>query len=177
MQVGRIPGRYSLGMYVGTGSRQQDFVGAKQMSAGGERCTKYVPGVQEFSKVGIRGGAVVKTGVRQGSVLSPLLFVLLMDQVPKQAAREMVSEGDHSGTFAYADDISLETCSATELQQPIDIRRDVLTNIGLKLNAAKAEVTVVSRQSERLHNDAGGRELKQAEQFKYLGSHVRQHSH
>jgi Reverse transcriptase (RNA-dependent DNA polymerase) len=64
---------------------------------------------------------VVKTGVRHGSVLSPLLFVLLMDQVLKQAACEMVSEGYHSSIFAYADDIGLVTCSATELQKSIDI--------------------------------------------------------
>jgi len=46
----------------------------------------------------------VMTGVRQGSVLSPLLFILLMDQVLKQASMK-VAEGDHSGTLAYADDV------------------------------------------------------------------------
>ena len=57
---------------------------------------------------------VVKTGVRQGSVLSSLLIVQLMDQVLKQAVRKIVSEGDHSGTFAYADDIGLVTCTAKQ---------------------------------------------------------------
>jgi Reverse transcriptase (RNA-dependent DNA polymerase)/Endonuclease-reverse transcriptase len=112
---------------------------------------------------------LVKTGVRQGSVLSPLLFVLLMDQVLKQAEREMGTEGDHSGTFAYADDVGLVTCSEAELQQTINIWCKVLTNSGLKLNVSKSEVMVVSRQSEKLHIDAGGQELKQVEQFKYLG--------
>jgi hypothetical protein len=42
-------------------------------------------------------------------ILSPLLFVTLMNQVLKQPAREMVSEGEHSDTFAYADDIDLVT--------------------------------------------------------------------
>jgi hypothetical protein len=45
----------------------------------------------------------------------------------------------------------------------------VLTNSGLKLNAAKSEVMAVSQQSEKLQIDAGGQELKQAEQFKYPG--------
>jgi len=45
----------------------------------------------------------------------------------------------------------------------------VLTNKGLKLNAAKSEVIVVSRQSGQLHIDAGGQDLKQFEQYKYIG--------
>jgi hypothetical protein len=60
---------------------------------------------------------------------------MLIGQVLKQAAREMVSEGDHSGTFAYADDIGLVTCSATELRQSVIIWCKVLTNSGLKQNA------------------------------------------
>ena len=49
------------------------------------------------------------------------------------------------------------------------VKSSVLTNSGLKLNAAKSEVIVVSRQLEQLHIDAGGQELKQVEQSKYLG--------
>jgi len=49
----------------------------------------------------------VMTGVRQGSVLSPLLFILLMDQVLKQYK---TMEGDHSGTMVYADDAGLIAC-------------------------------------------------------------------
>jgi hypothetical protein len=41
---------------------------------------------------------------------------------------------------------------------------------------SRSHIMVVSRQSERLHIDVGGQELKQVEQFKYLGSHARQHS-
>ena len=86
--------------------------------------------------------SVVKTGVLQKSVLSPLLFVLLMDQRLKQAACELVSEGDQFGTFAFADDIGLVTCSATELKQSTDI----CVKSSQKLNAAKSEVMVVSWQ-------------------------------
>jgi len=58
-------------------------------------------------------------GSTAGGVLSPLLFILLMDQVLKQATME-AAKGDHSGTLAYADDVGLITCSAKELQDTIN---------------------------------------------------------
>ena len=49
----------------------------------------------------------VKTEVRQGMCISPLLFVLLIDQVMKQAKVELqeVERGEMALNFAYADDI------------------------------------------------------------------------
>jgi hypothetical protein len=95
-----------------------------------ESCAKYVPGVQEFSKVGIRRGAMVCGENRCEAMECPVIVTLRYANGPstETAAREMVSEGDHSGTFAYADDIGLLTCSATDMQQSIDIWCKVLTN-------------------------------------------------
>jgi len=101
-------------------------------------------------------------------VLSPLLFIVLMDQVLKQVTEE-VTGGNHSGTFAYADDVGLVACSAAELQESMDVWCTALTDNGLKLNTSKSEVMTVSRVPEELHIDANGQELKQVDQFKYLG--------
>ena len=110
----------------------------------------------------------VMTGVRQGSVLSPLLYILLMDQVLKQATTK-VAGGDHSDTLANADDVGLIACSASELQNSINKWCSSLKDNGLKLNEAKSEVMVVSRVPETVHIIANGRELNQVEEFKYLG--------
>jgi len=110
----------------------------------------------------------VMTGVRQGSVLSPLLFILLMDQVLKQATTKTM-EGDHSGTMAYADDVGLITGSEKELQDTANEWDIALKDNGLKLNEIKSGVMVVSRTPEALHITANGQELKKVEEFKYLG--------
>ena len=49
-----------------------------------------------------------RTGVRQGSVLSPLLFVLYMDKCLKRM--DMRGEGEH--TLVYADDAAIITSDA-----------------------------------------------------------------
>jgi len=61
----------------------------------------------------------VMTGVRQWNVLSHILFILVIDQVLKQATTK-VAAGDHSDTLAYADDVGLITCSASEMQDTIN---------------------------------------------------------
>ena len=71
--------------------------------------------------------------------------------------------------MAYADDVGLIACSASELQDTINKWCLALKDNGLKLSEAKSEVMVVSRLPETMRITANGRELNQVEEFKYLG--------
>jgi len=75
----------------------------------------------------------------------------------------------YSTTFDYADKVGLVACSATELQESIDVWCTALTDNGLKLNTSKCEVMSVSRVPEELHISVNGYELKQVHQFYNLG--------
>jgi hypothetical protein len=110
----------------------------------------------------------VTTGVRQGSVLSPLLFIILMDQVIRKA-NNFACMDQESDIFAYADDIGLITCSVVELQTKLEAWNQSLTEHGLKLNKVKSEVMVVSRVPQTISISIEGEQLKQTHQFKYLG--------
>jgi len=74
--------------------------------------------------------------------------------VLKQATTKLVG-GDHSDTLAYADDVGLIACSASELQDTINEWCSALKDNGLKLNEAKSEVMVVSRLPEQARGKWG----------------------
>lgn len=110
----------------------------------------------------------VKTGVRQGSVLSPLLFILMMDQVMRSTEQQL-EQDNTSETMVYADDVSLVTGSAEKLQATLDVWCTVLSDHGLKLNVDKSEVMLISRIPRQVRVTALGTPLRQTNRFKYLG--------
>ena len=66
------------------------------------------------------------TGVRQGSKLSPLLFIMYFDCVIKEVAGEQPS----TSVLAYADDITQTRVKGT-CNNILKCGTDVLTNMGL----------------------------------------------
>ena len=48
---------------------------------------------------------VLQREVRQGSVLSPILFLILMDSLLAQANRGISIKGVYTGSFGHADDV------------------------------------------------------------------------
>jgi len=77
-----------------------------------ERCTKYIPGVQEFCKVGIQRGAVVCVENTCEARECPVIVAIRSANGPSTVC-EMMSESNLYVTFADVDDISLAKCSAT----------------------------------------------------------------
>ena len=78
----------------------------------------------------------VKVGVHQGSVLSPLLFAVVMDQVTKESREGLPWE------LLYADDLVLIAPSKEELQRKLEAWRTSLVGKGLKVNAAKSKIMI-----------------------------------
>lgn len=83
----------------------------------------------------------VGAGVRQGGVLSPLLFIIYMDKCIKNIN---VCEDD-AWTFAYADDVALITKTATKLQEVLNKWNSELQEAGMRINIEKTKVMMVSR--------------------------------
>ena len=118
----------------------------------------------------------VKTGVRQGCLLSPFLFLLAIDWILKSS-----TVGHRKGLqwtltqqlddLDYADDIASLSHSGAQMQNKTSILEERSRKAGLLINTAKIKVMKINSGSSRKIrvNDA---DIEEVESFTYLGSVV-----
>ena len=78
----------------------------------------------------------VKVGVHQGSVLSPLLFITVMDVVCSEVKHGLLME------ILYADDLVIMAESMEELRTRFNQWKSALEKKGMKVNMGKTKVLV-----------------------------------
>ena len=106
----------------------------------------------------------VKIGQRQGSVLSPLLFIAVLGLISSKTVVK-----DAMKKLLYADDLALVANGKQELQETMEERIGLFTIHGLKLNLEKTEVLHIGHQREELDIELEGKKLTQRDSFVYLG--------
>ena len=107
-----------------------------------------------------------ESGVRQGSILSPILFVMYMDLVIKEVHQ---NNPDNDFVLAYADDIAQTATSIEKLRERMTRWNESFNKYNLKLNLKKTEVLVVSRTEKEAVVTLDEYQLNQVTKFKYLG--------
>ena len=98
----------------------------------------------------------VKIGLRQGSVLSPLLFIAVLDIISRKTAVK-----DAMKKLLYADDLALV---ANGKQETLEEWNGLFTRHGLKIN--------IGLQREELDIELEGKKLTQGDSFVHLGGAV-----
>ena len=113
----------------------------------------------------------VNGGLRQGCILSPLLFIIFMDNISRRSTTPdgMELNDVKVQSLLFADDIARLTSAADRLQEALDHFETECSSSGMKINANKIEVLVLSRQPGKCNMHLNGRKLKQVDRFKYLG--------
>ena len=100
----------------------------------------------------------VNIGLRQGSALSPLLFILVMELITRK-----ISTTDAMKKIMYAAGRrSCDRCRASEM----------FKKHGLKMNLDKTEVMWVGKHREELNTRLEGKYIKQVKHFVYLGGNI-----
>jgi len=118
----------------------------------------------------------VTTGVKQGGILSPFLFILGIDWVMKQ-----VTSGGRRGItwtltsvledLDYADDIALFAHRHQDMQAKTNALATTAGNMGLKINIKKTRhLSMCGRTNESIM--VNGEVVDEVDHFSYLGSKV-----
>lgn len=115
----------------------------------------------------------INSGVRQGCVLSPLLFITVLDEAMVEAMRlqkglwwTLTSKLDD---LDFADDICLLANSHSDMQSKLQSLSDVAERSGLRINLAKTKlmrINAANQEPIRLNNIA----IEEVQNFSYLGS-------
>ena len=131
-------------------------------------CVKTDTGTTEFFNI--------ETGVRQGCILSPFLFLLIVDFVMNKATAEAETLGvewvgnKRLTDLDFADDIALLAENTEGLQQLTMKLEETASKIGLRISCEKTKVMKVGAGDSTTPVKVGSQPVHEVEQFTYLGS-------
>lgn len=116
-------------------------------------------------------------GVRQGCILSPILFNIYVEKIFQLAledeTRGIKINGKLITNIRYADDTAILANSIEDLQILLNKLNEVGTAFGLNINIKKTKMMIVSRKDIK---DAtlslNGEDIERVVRFKYLGAVV-----
>ena len=135
-----------------------------------------------FSRVKCKGvltePILIKQGVHQGSVLSPLLFNIFINDIGDDLLLDdapMLHDSKISHLL-YADDLVLLSTTEIGLQNNIDRVNAFCKSWGLAINIDKSKIMVFSKagrvSKDKFRFNLGGEEMEYVNHYKYLGVNI-----
>ena len=114
----------------------------------------------------------IKSGVKQGCVLSPFIWIILMDFVlrsTEKGGHRIKWGGKSLLDLDYADDLSILDESVSRMKEVLEILRVQGARIGLKINVKKTKsLRLGISEDEKV--TLGNEKIDQVGSFTYLGS-------
>ena len=117
----------------------------------------------------------IGTGVKQGCILSPLLFGIAIDFITKKCLKGQTgipwSNGNQLEDLDFADDIALLSRNSADMQSKTDSLGTVAGKIGLQISYEKTKV-LRSIKADNTEIQLDGKTVEEVDHFTYLGGCV-----
>lgn len=107
-----------------------------------------------------------KSGVQQGSALSPLLFITVMDDIMKNIKK---TSGELNA-MAFADDVMIWGETEEQVQLRLNEWKAKFQEFNLQISETKTVVMAINREGRPANIMLGNHPLESVENFTYLGS-------
>ena len=117
----------------------------------------------------------IEKGVRQGCILSSILFNIYSEMLIKDALQDedgIKINGESITTIRYADDTAILAEKEEDLQRMMDKIYQHCKNYGMNLNLKKTKTMVINKKDaeNKVKVKIENEELEQVKEYTYLGS-------
>ena len=118
----------------------------------------------------------IKDSIRQGGVLSVLMYALLMDEIAKELEKEnkgcIIKGTDRKvGCLLWMDDVVLFSETDKEMQEMLDITYKVAKKYHIEFGKDKSKIMTTDKKNETQFH-LGDMKMDKTETYKYLGETI-----
>ena len=113
----------------------------------------------------------VKSGVRQGCILSPTIFLIVIDYIMHKLSNEKGIKwnlNERLTDLCFADDLCLMSCTVQDMQTNTNILNQEAKKFGLNINQKKTKIMNINpNQTNNIYLD--NKIIEEVNSFTYLG--------
>jgi hypothetical protein len=125
------------------------------------------------TKHGLTREIKMRDNIKQGGVLSVLMYATLMDEIAKEINKRQlgirINPEKKIGCLLWMDDVAIITDKQEEMQEMLNIVNDTAKRYRIKFGQEKSKVLKIGNRLEKRKFYLGDMELEYCQKYKYLG--------